>query len=221
MDELHVFVSVGGTANEKQEAFVRAIEQRLQSEGLIPHTVGRNTFDSDSPLKTVMNSMDTCSGVVVIALERMYFPTGVEKRGGKCETSLGETKIPTCWNQVEAAMAYCKGLPLLVMVERGIRSEGLLERGYDWYLQWIDPDPSALLTAEFNGVLAGWKQKVSKNKSVQSGKKDTEKVIDPDWTFLDFIKRMKPAQLWGVLVALAGLIAGAFTLGTKLVGPVK
>ena len=221
MDELHVFVSVGGTANEKQEAFVRAIEQRLQSEGLIPHTVGRNTFDSDSPLKTVMNSMDTCSGVVVIALERMYFPTGVEKRGGKCETSLGETKIPTCWNQVEAAMAYCKGLPLLVMVERGIRSEGLLERGYDWYLQWIDPDPSALLTAEFNGVLAGWKQKVSKNKSVQSGKKDTEKVIDPDWTFLDFIKRMKPAQLWGVLVALAGLIAGAFTLGTKLDGPVK
>ena len=221
MDELHVFVSVGGTANEKQEAFVRAIEQRLQSEGLIPHTVGRNTFDSDSPLKTVMNSMDTCSGVVVIALVRLYFPTGVEKRGGICETSLGETKIPTCWNQVEAAMAYCKGLPLLVMVERGIRSEGLLERGYDWYLQWIDPDPSALLTAEFNGVLAGWKQKVSKNKSVQSGKKDTEKVIDPDWTFLDFIKRMKPAQLWGVLVALAGLIAGAFTLGTKLVGPVK
>src|SRR5690242_7846094 len=105
MDELHVFVSVGGTANEKQEAFVHAIEQRLQSEGLIPHTVGRNTFDSESPLKTVMSSMDTCSGVVVIALERIYFPTGVEKRGGKCETSLKETKIPTCWNQVEAAMA--------------------------------------------------------------------------------------------------------------------
>jgi hypothetical protein len=38
MSELKVFVSVGGTASEKQEAFVRAVEERLRSEGLVPHT---------------------------------------------------------------------------------------------------------------------------------------------------------------------------------------
>jgi hypothetical protein len=53
MNELNVFVSVGGTATEQQEAFVRAVEDRLRSEGLVPHTVGRNTFSSDAPLKTV------------------------------------------------------------------------------------------------------------------------------------------------------------------------
>jgi hypothetical protein len=220
MDELHVFVSVGGTATEKQEAFVRAIEQRLQSEGLIPHTVGRNTFDSESPLKTVMTLMDTCSGAVVIALERTYFPAGSEKRGGKNETSLSEIKLPTCWNQVEAAMAYCRGLPLLVMVERGIRSEGLLERGNDWYVQWVDPEPTALLTPEFNGVLAGWKQKVSKQKPGQQAKELQAENVE-GWTIGDFIEHMKPAHLWGLLVALAGLVAGAFVLGAKLLGPAK
>jgi hypothetical protein len=34
--QLDVFVSVAGTANEAQEAFVRAVEDRLRSEGLMP-----------------------------------------------------------------------------------------------------------------------------------------------------------------------------------------
>lgn len=36
MNELNVFVSVGGTATDSQEAFVRAVEDRLRSEGLVP-----------------------------------------------------------------------------------------------------------------------------------------------------------------------------------------
>ena len=70
MKELNVFVSVGATASDSQEAFVRAVEDRLRSEGLIPHTVGRNTFSANAPLKTVTDLIDRCSGTVVIALER-------------------------------------------------------------------------------------------------------------------------------------------------------
>ena len=133
MNELNVFVSVGGTATEQQEVFVRAVEDRLRSEGLIPHTVGRNTFSADAPLKTVIQLLDNCSGTVVIALERAYFPNGTDKRGGPKETPLADIKLATPWNQIEAAMAYSRGHPLMVIVEQGIKSEGLLERGYDWY----------------------------------------------------------------------------------------
>jgi hypothetical protein len=131
MSELSVFVSVGGTATEHQEAFVRAVEDRLRSEGLVPHTVGRNTFSADAPLKTVVELLDTCSGAVVIALERSYFPSGAEQRGGPKEVALTDVKLPTPWNQIEAAMAYARGLPLMVIVEAGLKSEGLLEHGYD------------------------------------------------------------------------------------------
>ncbi len=111
MADLKVFVSVGGTATEKQEAFVRAVEERLRSEGIIPHTVGRNTFSPDAPLKTVTQLMDECSGAVVIALERVFFASGLEKRGGPKETPLTNIKLPTPWSQIEAAMAYSRGLP--------------------------------------------------------------------------------------------------------------
>jgi phage gp29-like protein len=62
MNERHVFVSGGGTVTPRQEAFVRAVKERLRREGLIPHTVGRNTFGSDAPLKTMIDWMDRCSG---------------------------------------------------------------------------------------------------------------------------------------------------------------
>ena len=176
MESLDVFVSVGGTSNEQQEVFVRALEDRLRSEGIVPHTVGRNTFSSDAPLKTVTELLDKCSGAVVIALERSFFTSGVDKRGGPKESSLSNVKLPTPWNQIEAAMAYSRNLPLMVVVENGLRSEGLLEHGYDWYVLWIEPVPSALATLEFNGVLADWKFKMeSKGEPNQgSGSKSIE-----------------------------------------------
>lgn len=213
MNELNVFVSVGGTATEKQEAFVLAVEDRLRSEGLVPHTVGRNTFSADAPLKTVTELLDKCSGTVVIALERSYFAAGIEKRGGPKESALSEVRLPTPWNQIEAAMSYARGLPLLVIVESGLKSEGLLERGYDWYVQWVNAEAAALTSSEFNGVLASWKQKM-----VGAPKKVVSPKTPADLTVAELLGGLKPVQLWSVLVAFAALVAGAFALGGKLFG---
>jgi hypothetical protein len=40
LEERHIFISVGRTFTPAQEDFVLAVEDRLRSEGLIPHTVG-------------------------------------------------------------------------------------------------------------------------------------------------------------------------------------
>ena len=214
MSELNVFVSVGGTATELQEAFVRAVEDRLRSEGLIPHTVGRNTFSADSPLKTVTQLLDSCCGTVVIALERMYFPSGTDKRGGPKELPVVDVRLATPWNQIEAAMAYSRGHPLLVIVEQGIKSEGLLERGYDWYVQSVRPAPSALATTEFNGVLSSWKQKLAqRSPATASALKNPSEL-----TVGELVGSMKPSQLWSLLGTVAALVTGAFALGGKLFG---
>jgi hypothetical protein len=140
-EDLRIFVSVGSTSNHRQEAFLSAVEGRLRSEGLIPQTVGRNFFSSDAPLKTVTELMDSCAGAVIIALERKYFPAGVEKRGGPNEVKLSEVKFATPWNQIEAAMAYSRGLPLMVITEVGLWEEGLLDHGNEWYIQSVALDP--------------------------------------------------------------------------------
>ena len=209
MNELPVFISVGGTATDQQEAFVRAVEDRLRSEGLVPHTVGRNTFSSDAPLKAVTQLMDTCSGAVVIALERSYFPNGVERRGGPKETPLADIKLPTPFNQIEAAMSYSRGLPLMVIVEQGLKMEGLLERGYDWYVQIVKPDPAALTTLEFNGILSDWKAKLTQRSTKPTPKNPGELTLG------ELFSSMKPSQLWSLLGAIAALVAGAFALGAK------
>jgi len=65
----------------------------------------------------------------------MYFDSGLEKRGGPNESRLSEIKLPTTSNQVEAAMTCSRDHPLKVIVESGLKSEGLLEQGYDWHVQ--------------------------------------------------------------------------------------
>jgi hypothetical protein len=220
-EERLIFVSVGGTATNDQEKFVCAVEDRLRSEGFIPHTVGRNTFSSDAPLKAVTELLKTCSGAVVIAFERSYFPSGISKRGGPKEAALSEVRLPTAWNQIEAAMAYSHGLPLMVIVEAGLSNAGLLERGYDWYVQEVKLETSSLASVEFNGVLASWKQKVLQRGSpVEAVAEGTGAKSPQELTVGELIGSLKPAQLWSVLVALAALVAGAFAVGAKLFGKI-
>lgn len=214
-DVCQIFVSVGSTATDVQEKFVCAVEDRLHTEGLVPHTVGRNTFSSDAPLKAVAELMDRCTGVVVIAFERKYFPTGLERRGGPKQAEISDERLPTPWNQIEAALAYARGLPLLVIVEEGLRSEGLLEPGYDWYVQSVALDSAALSTREFNGVLADWKERVKQQTPVSGRQKDVSPDVE-QMSVGQLVGSMKPSQLWSVLVALAGALAGAFGLGAKL-----
>lgn len=218
MSEPKIFVSVGGTATLEQEAFVRAVEDRLRSEGMSPHTVGRNTFSSDAPLRAVETLMRECSGAVVIGLERTYFPHGVERRGGPKARELTETRFPTPWNQIEAAMAYAMALPLLALVEEGVSPEGLLEPGYDWYVQTVRLSPDSLGGLEFNGVLASWREKVFR-RAERPEAAAAPAIKAAEMTIGQILGSLRPDQAWKAAVLAAGVIGAAFSLGARLFGP--
>jgi hypothetical protein len=159
---MKIFLSVGRTSSEAQENFVRRIEDTLRIHGFTPQTVGRNYFSSLQPLRAVSTLMNECVGSVIVAFERTYIIQAVEKRGAK-ETPIADKKLPTVWNQIEATMAYMLGHPLLVMVEEGIKPEGLLETGYDWYLLSADINQPPFTDVESTGVFADWKNRVLDN----------------------------------------------------------
>lgn len=154
-----VFLSVGSTSNDKQEDFVQAMERFLENHGLTPQTVGRTYFSSKQPLAAIDEVMQECVGTVIIAYERIHMETAVEKRGSPNQKPLDGLNLPTAWNQIEATMAYTLGHPLLVLVENGLKSEGLLETGYDWYVQWVDLDMSVFSDHIFLAVFADWKKR--------------------------------------------------------------
>jgi hypothetical protein len=160
---VNVFLSVGRASTPEQEQFIIALEKYLSSNGLTPQTVGRTYFKNQQPLKSVTECMADCAGTIILAFERLYIQDGTERRGSKQQSPLGNVTLPTVWNQIEAAMAYTLGHPLLVLVENGIKSEGLLEHGYDWYVKWIDLQDTAFAQPEFIGVFTDWKRAVEDN----------------------------------------------------------
>ena len=222
-----IFISAGRNSKPEHEKFISEIEQFLRNNGLNPRAVGRNEFQNSQPLKSIKQVMNECSGTVVIAFERIHFEQGYEKRGSDAEKPLSNVNISTVWNQIEASMAYVFGHPLLVIVENGVRSEGLLETGYDWYVQWVDMDASTLQEREFLGVFADWKKQVEGYKI--NGKKDlTNKPIsiDPkELTISQIVGSLKPAQFWAIIVAIATAIVGisgiAYKIGTLKPTPAK
>jgi hypothetical protein len=214
-----IFLSVGKTSTPQQEAFVTAIEKHLQVNGLYPKTVGRSAFSSDQPLKLVADLMRECSGTVIVAFERTYIESGIERRGSTDEKTLNKTPLPTVWNQIEAAMAYTHRHPLLVIVEQGLKSEGLLEKGYDWYVQSCKLDESVLGSAEFAGVFADWRRRVE-NHSVSGPATDSENQSAPTapatLTLGVILKALTVAQLWVIVSALGILLGAVATAAFKL-----
>lgn len=164
---IKVFLSVGRVSTPRQEDFVRGIETYLEANNLQPQTVGRTYFSSKQPLVTINELMAQCSGTIVVAFERLMINAAVERRGSDKETLLKDVRLPTVWNQIEATIAYARGHPLLVIVESGLKGEGLLQYGYDWYVQEVDVNNLVLTSREFIGVFADWKRRVEEYEALR------------------------------------------------------
>jgi len=156
---ISIFVSVGRPHSAAQEDFVLRIESRLRQKGLRPCTVGRNEFSHKQPLRAVDELMNRCGGALVIATERLSIERAVERRGAEA-IAIADMALTTPWNQIEAGIAYAKRIPLLVIKERRVKEEGLLESRYDWYVHSTELDPSFLDSAEFNGTFESWRRDV-------------------------------------------------------------
>jgi hypothetical protein len=156
----YIFLSVGRAATEEQENFILAVEQLLEEHGLRHRTIGRTDYTTEKPIEKIMSAMRGCSGTIIIAFDRLAFKRGIELPNGRNSKPLVDVHLPTVWNQIEAAMAYTLGHPLLAIADSNLRNEGFLEDGYDWFIRWVKPAPESLHTAEFLIAFEKWKEKV-------------------------------------------------------------
>lgn len=159
---LDIFLSVGRISTQRQEDFITALEEFLINEGFNPRIIGRTEFSSQQPLKFIAEVMRECAGTVVIAFERIFIESGVEMRKSQSAQLIKEERLPSIWNQIEAGMAYVLDHPLLVIKEHGLKKEGVLEFGYDWYVQNVTIDPIIIKSDLFIGVFKDWKNRVLK-----------------------------------------------------------
>jgi hypothetical protein len=212
---LKIFISMGSTATKEQRAFVDAILSSLKTVELSPRIMNENEWSYEQPLRAIRKIMKECCGAVIIAFTRTTFPSGVEIRKDK-DKVLTNVSLPTPWNHIEASMAYAYKLPLLVIAENGLKSEGLIEQGYDWRVYWTDLDPSIVTTEKYRGFLNSWKKAVEV--FTQQESETISKQLSPDKISVGlFLKSMSIPQLWklfaAVIAALSAIAAAAFKLG--------
>ena len=220
---IDVYLSAGRPANAEQENFLQAVESFLRQRDLNPRTPGRTHLANKQPLKAVEQCMRTCKAIVVVAYERLYAPVAIERRGGSEQQNLENAIVPTVWNQVEGAMAYTLGLPVLILAQKGLRSEALLESKYDWNVQWVDVDARALLTQDFGSVFDDWRKEIDVAEQAKGAVKAPASAAAPsapanpaERTIGQLLGELTPGQALLVATVIGGLISGAFGLGREL-----
>lgn len=101
-----------------------------------PRILGVTDYDMDAPLKAIRWLMLESNGLLSIAFRRSYVEKGYSKSKsdiGEVEVNIAGAWITSLYCQIEPAMAFQLGLPVLVLRENGVLEDGILEKG-SWYM---------------------------------------------------------------------------------------
>mgnify|MGYP001563995591 CR=1 FL=1 len=128
-----VFLSYPKPHVKRQQAFVIKLEKYLRRRGFEPRTLGVTDYDMDAPLKAIRRLMLESSGLITVAFKRTLVSDGVVRPDadlpGAHPSTLKSAWFTSPYCQIEPAMAYQLGLPTLILRERGVVAEGLLDKG--------------------------------------------------------------------------------------------
>jgi len=163
-----VFLSCPKPFNESQQDFIERINSYLAKRGFETRTLGVTDYDMEEPLVAIRRMMLESNGVLTIAFKRTYIKSGTIKPNsnlGQNETPVGDSWITSPWAHIEPSMAFQIGIPVLILREKGVVANGILEKGVlGTYLPEFDLDKedSYLDSNEWNQIIGIWEGYVRK-----------------------------------------------------------
>lgn len=160
-----VFLSYPHPFNTKQTTFIADISAYLQARGFEPRTLGVTDYDMDAPLKAIRRLMLESNGLITVAFRRTQIKTGSSKPGSSDEKKLNCVWLTSPYSHIEPAMAFQIGLPVLIIREKGVLADGVLEKGViGTYMPEFDldkPTTSYLTSKEWEQIIQKWEGHVS------------------------------------------------------------
>jgi len=139
-----VFLSYSRPCWPNQTQFLTGIQEFLHSHGYDAVTVQGVSTD---PLPVIRSAITTCAALLTIAFRRrrVEYSAGTDRNPDLEVINCHEERwVTSAYCQIEMAMAYYAGLPILALRERGVVCEGMLTQGADFCVPEFDPDESAL-----------------------------------------------------------------------------
>jgi len=161
-----VFVSCPTTLSASQAASYEALCVQLKQLQIEPRSLGRSDFAHKTPLREVLVLARHCSGGLILGFSQYLIEVGVRKPGTNRESPIRDKRvaIPTAWNQIEAALLYSLGIPLLILRERLENTEDIIDGVFDpqvgeLFIHDIPPH-YAVDEPRFKSVLLRWSSAV-------------------------------------------------------------
>ena len=161
---ISVFLSYPKPCFGRQREFIERVRSYLDDRGLGARTLGVTDYDMDAPLTAIRRLMLESNGLITVAFRRTYVEKGTARLRtdveGMKETPVQDVWLTTPWAHIEPAMAYQLGIPILILREKGVLDDGMLERGVvGLYLPEFDLDQSLddyFGAAEWRGMIGKW-----------------------------------------------------------------
>lgn len=166
---ISIFLSYPKPYIQKQQHFIKQLTEYLNEHGFEPRTLGVTDYDMDTPLTAIRRLMLESNGLLAVAFRRSLITKGTMKPDsniGERQTDLSGSWLSSPYCQIEPAMAFQLGLPVLVFREKGVLAEGILEKGVlGIYMPEFDlgqPMDSYFQSAEFLQMMRKWEGYVRK-----------------------------------------------------------
>lgn len=159
-----IFISVANGLAKNQEDFVNSVESLLVKLDFHPITLGRNTASNVNTLDAVRTIVSGTLGTLVIAFARLQIEVATEFPDSPHSAKATPRRLCTVWNQIEAAMTFQIGHPLLILAEESLYREGLLEPSvgpvfaFDLLQEAHRPQAASVYIEE---AVANWASKIS------------------------------------------------------------
>ncbi len=128
-----VFISTISPDNRRQSYFLDAFQNRLRQIGVAPVRVKLTQYDQRDPFGKVRDTMKSCRGCIVLGLERSHAYFLRDKEGTDRETEDTHRKYTSGWLHLEAGIANALGLPVWVLCQKDICSDGVFDRQWNSY----------------------------------------------------------------------------------------
>ena len=153
---------------QAQQEFIDQLRDYLRTRGMEPKTLGVNEYDMDAPLKAIRRLMLESDGLITVAFRRLYLRTGSSRYGADVPnvsaSAVKDIWLTSPYCQIEPAMAYQLGLPILILREKGVQDEGVLEKGaVGSYMPEFDLSQGSadyIHSKEWNSLIGQWEGQV-------------------------------------------------------------
>src|SRR5687767_12042621 len=131
MQQIPIFLSYPKPCLLSQQKFIDHLTAYLKSSGISPRTLGVTDYDVEAPLNAIRRLMIESNGLITVAFRRTFVQDGTMRFGtdlpGVESRKIAGQWLTSPWSQIEPAMAYQLGLPILILRESNVLDEGILE----------------------------------------------------------------------------------------------